>query len=55
MANIAATLVRGFAPLMGGILSDIMGYKPVFAIGLGFMILSLFLLYQKVDEPRYAK
>ena len=55
VANIAATLVRGFAPLMGGILSDMIGYKPVFSIGLVFMILSLFLLFQRVEEPRYAK
>ena len=55
VANMTATLVRGIAPLAGGVLADMFGYKPVFCIGLVFMIVSVFLLYKKVDEPRYSE
>jgi len=54
VTNIAATLIQGVSPLIGGILADLVGYLPVFCVSLVCMVLSVVLLYLKVEEPRFA-
>jgi len=54
IAAIAGDITRGLAPLLGGILADEIGYKPVFCIGLTLLILSGLVLYKLVEEPRFV-
>jgi MFS family permease len=54
IAAIAGDIMRGFAPLIGGVMADTVGYKPVFSIGLSLLLLSGWVMYKLVDEPRFA-
>jgi len=52
--NLTNNIINGLAPLAGGILSDVYGYIPVFFASLVCLGLAVFLLYLKVEEPRFA-
>jgi MFS family permease len=53
VSNIAATSTRGTAPLVGGILADVLGYRAVFSVSLCLIIIAIFILYRTVQEPRH--
>lgn len=54
VAAVAGDIARGVTPLLGGLLADLVGYKPVFCIGFALMTLSGLIMYKQVEEPRFA-
>jgi MFS family permease len=52
VANSASELVAAFGAVLGGILSSLFSYVPVFVIALGFQFAALLLVAFLVDEPR---
>ncbi len=54
VASMTSEAVRGVAPFMGGLLADAVGYKPVFAISLGCLLLAAVVMHTMVEEPRFA-
>lgn len=52
--NLTNNIINGLAPLIGGILSDVYGYVPVFLASLACLASAVLLLYLKVEEPRFA-
>jgi MFS family permease len=55
VSNIAATSTRGSAPLVGGILADLFGYRAVFFVSLCLIMIAVFIMVRTVREPRYER
>ena len=51
----AEGIMASAGPLFGGLLATALGYEPVFAISIGFLVASLLLLMFFVKEPRTAR
>ena len=51
----AEGIMASLGPLAGGILATALGYEPVFAISIAFLIAALILLITMVPEPRKGR
>src|SRR5579859_310654 len=51
----AEAITATLAPLIGGQMADLLGYKTVFGLSIGVLVAGLFLLIVAVKEPRTAR